>query len=869
MADPVSLSASIVSLLQLTATVVRYLHDVKDASGDIRRLLVEISSIRGLLIGLKDLATLDEKWVYTIRALDGPNGPLLQFKCAIESLATKLMPVVGLAKIGRSLAWPFQKGEIEDVLRRIERHKALFALALEMDHIRLSQEVNNNVVEIQQKVEEMHIAQTDAARNKVLNWLSSTDPSKNHNAACAKHEPMTGSWLIESENFRFWLKTVNSVLWLYGIPGCGKTVLCSTIIERVKTLCTDSTGDGYAYYYFDFNDDKQQTVEGLLRSILVQLSSQRLLLPDEVQNLHDESEKHQLQPKQSSLVETFFLLVRRFRQVYLTIDALDECTERKGLLALINRIATQKPGKVNMLLLSRREQDIETGLETIMTDSISIQDAKVDGDIRLLIHSRLTQDSKLKKRPDSVKREIEEALTDGAYGIPSSITRALHSLPKTLDETYDRILTNIHEEYHTQTFTALQWLVFSARPLYLEEVAEAVALKPGQSVLEGVDRLFDPYEILTICSSLVTLSDETREVRLAHYSIKEYLISERIRRGSASAFHLMELSAHRTMAEMCLNYLLSFDKPNPLSSQSLLDFPLLDYAAQNWYNHARVAEKDPGAKLNSLILNLLNPTKSFSLNNWLRIFQPDDPWYGRDSLSAEIGPPLYYASYLGLLETGRLLLRNGADVNPQGKYYGRPLQAAAVQGYENIVQMLLDHGADINSQSGEYGNALQAAFVGRQEKVILLLLEKGADVTLQGGYYGNALQAALTQGLPEFAPRLLEMGADVNAQGGQFGTALQAASRYWHDSIVRLLIERGANVNAQGGYYGNALQAASRGGSEQIVRLLLKRGAHVNARGGYCGSALKAAMSRRHLNVIQILLEWGAEWGADIVALDE
>ena len=133
--DPVSLSASITALLQLTGTVVIYLHDVKNAPDDMRKLLVEISSIRGLLSGLQDLATLDDTWVNTMKMLDGSNGPLSQFRHTLESLAAKLKPVVGYAKIGRSLAWPFQKGEIKEMLGAMDRQKELFALALHMDHM--------------------------------------------------------------------------------------------------------------------------------------------------------------------------------------------------------------------------------------------------------------------------------------------------------------------------------------------------------------------------------------------------------------------------------------------------------------------------------------------------------------------------------------------------------------------------------------------------------------------------------------------------------------------------------------------------------------------------------------------------------------
>ena len=386
-------------------------------------------------------------------------------------------------------------------------------------------------------------------------------------------------------------------------------------------------------------------------------------------------------------------------------------------------------------------------------------------------------------------------------------------------------------------------------------------MKPGYSIHEMTDRLFDPCEILTVCSSLVVYSETTGEMRLGHYSVKEYLVSERIKKGSAATFHLMEASAHISIAEICCTYLLSFNKLESLISQPLSNFPLLDYAAKNWYNHARMVQTGSQNTADTMSFRILDATRNLSFHNWLRVFQPDRQWYGQKMQLdlAEIGPPLYYASHLGLPETVRLQLENGADANVVGGYYGSPLQAAALRGYEKIVRLLLNQGAKVNSQGGEYGNALQAAFVGNHEHLISLLIEHGADVNAQGGYYGNALQAALTRSLPEYVPKLIELGADVNAQGGQFGNALQAASRYWHENAVEQLIERGTDVNASGGYYGNALQAASRGGSEKIVWLLLEKGAHVNARGGSFGSALNAAKSSRNWNVLQILLEWGAD----------
>jgi len=256
-------------------------------------------------------------------------------------------------------------------------------------------------------------------REKVLQWLSTTDASTNHNAARLKHEPTTGDWFIRSEKFTSWWDNASQTLWLHGIPGCGKTVLCSTTVEHVEALCSNTSEVGYAYFYFDFNNERKQTVEGFLRSMIVQLSCQQLSLPEEVQNLYDAHIKQQQEPRLSSLIETFISLVKGFRRTYVMMDALDECSERQAMLELIAQVVArdQNLKKINLLITSRRERDIETTLQDIVTDSIRIQSAQIEADIRLHVNSRLSHDSRLKRRPESVKKEIEKTLIEGANGM--------------------------------------------------------------------------------------------------------------------------------------------------------------------------------------------------------------------------------------------------------------------------------------------------------------------------------------------------------------------------------------------------------------------------------------------------------------------
>ena len=134
--DPLSLAASITALLQLTATVVGYLNDVKDASKDRAKVTIEVANVLGLLTCLqyrvKD-AKSDDAWYDAIRVIGAKDGALEQYHSALEQLASKLAPGKGIKSLGRALIWSFEKKEMNDIISRIERLKTLISLALEND----------------------------------------------------------------------------------------------------------------------------------------------------------------------------------------------------------------------------------------------------------------------------------------------------------------------------------------------------------------------------------------------------------------------------------------------------------------------------------------------------------------------------------------------------------------------------------------------------------------------------------------------------------------------------------------------------------------------------------------------------------------
>jgi hypothetical protein len=298
--------------------------------------------------------------------------------------------------------------------------------------------------------------------------------------------------------------------------------------------------------------------------------------------------------------------------------------------------------------------------------------------------------------------------------------------------------------------------------------------------------------------------DETpiMTVRIAHFSVQEYLESTRIKKQNASCFALSAPSAHAEFARICCVYLLDPKlSSGELNPSKLQDFPLAHFAALFWHYHYEKSQEEASG-LYKLIEKIFLQRGSFSTLFKLHDIV-DRAWDTRVRLSLHskaLAAPLYYASYLGFSWIVEKLLAPTSDEKEANE-------------------------SRVNAQGGDYGNALQAASVTGHEAVVKLLLNEGADVNAQGGHYGNALQAALATGHEAVVKLLLDKGADVNAQGGDYGNALQAASERGHEVVVKLLLDKGVDANAQGGHYGNALQAASESGHEVIVKMLVACGA--------------------------------------------
>jgi len=181
-----------------------------------------------------------------------------------------------------------------------------------------------------------------------------------------------------------------------------------------------------------------------------------------------------------------------------------------------------------------------------------------------------------------------------------AIKEALTKLPRTLEDVCCHILQRIERDHGNDIWRGqklLRWLVKGTRSLSLDELSECagIDLKSFARSYDDMDIITDPKDILEMCSSLVTISDDKAFVSLAHYTVKEFLTSDRIS-ADLPTFHVGDAEVEAELAATCLTYL-CFDefKHGTVATRAELDdllfkYKFLKHAATAWAKHAHRAD---------------------------------------------------------------------------------------------------------------------------------------------------------------------------------------------------------------------------------------------------------------------------------------
>ncbi|MDI1493601.1 MAG: hypothetical protein OHK93_005393 [Ramalina farinacea] len=314
---------------------------------------------------------------------------------------------------GRQVAYPFRKPTLLKLDEDISKIQENVSFALNVLQLNDAQKLHKIVAEIQANVDSMRIQQIP---RYLTDWLEAPDVTIDHNAARDKKFKNTGRWLIESPAFVTWLKEENSMIWVKGLPGSGKSILCSTAIEAVWQQRRGDSQIGVAFFYFTFNDSAKQDVSSMIRPLLLQLSSQ---LQDGHANLVQLYESHTFGlPPSTVLLDCLRNLILKFRHVYILVDALDESPRSGSQEAVLEAMETLRNWGLqglHLFVTSRDERDIGLYLDVPTTRQITMQNREVADDIANFINGRL--EDRIFKKLSPWGGKIREALTKGAGGV--------------------------------------------------------------------------------------------------------------------------------------------------------------------------------------------------------------------------------------------------------------------------------------------------------------------------------------------------------------------------------------------------------------------------------------------------------------------
>ncbi|EMD34291.1 hypothetical protein CERSUDRAFT_125476 [Gelatoporia subvermispora B] len=420
---------------------------------------------------------------------------------SILALATKEVELGRLKKYVRTL---LGSTEVEDALKQLTRLDSAETQMIGLESLRLTYSLavgldelmkngKQSTAEIKAAFENMQSSMTatgqlilelkhDSDVQKHHTWLSPPDPSVNHHLTSRSYSTGTCAWFIDGQVMGEW-KTTSSLLWIHGIPGSGKSVLCTAIIEDIKRLCLIQQKSILVYFYCDFQDAAKQNVRGLLSHLLVQFSAESQYCNQLLSRLWSSHRSGSQQPSEDDLRQCLKRMLEHLADhyLYIIIDALDECpsaglrSHRKDVLDLIQTIIGWRCRNVHMCVTSRPELDIREALDVLSPRSVSLhaEDGQAD-EISAYVRSVIESGPVYQRWKVQDKKLAIERLSEKANGMfrwafcqlemlrgchPATIRKVLDDLPETLDETYRRELQKLDIPSWEYTHRLFQCLV--------------------------------------------------------------------------------------------------------------------------------------------------------------------------------------------------------------------------------------------------------------------------------------------------------------------------------------------------------------------------------------------------------------------------
>ena len=403
----------------------------------------------------------------------------------------------------------------------------------------------------------------------------------------------------------------------------------------------------------------------------------------------------------------------------------------------------------------------------------------------------------------------------------------------------------------------LAWIICATRPLTPLELQHALAIEIGEPCLDE-DNLPEINDLVSVCAGLVTIDEQSKIVRLAHYTTQEYLQKN---------LHVLFPDAHRQLGTTCISYLCfnefkaGFAPSHEELEHRLRKYPLYSYSSQNWALHSKSQNIEM-----DMILKLLRDDGKVSACSQALMTRMD-PQFASQRVLREI-KGLHLAVYLGLYEAAKVLLAEGSPVDVQDGLHRTPLSWMAEVGHERAVEFLLSVGANANSTDLHGQSPLSYAVLQGHKSIFSILKAAGAHAEYKDTHGRSPLFYAIWGGHEDMVEALLRESSDTNCRDNNDQTPLIHAIQHTFEGrfettkrlkIVEMLLKAGMTPNIKDKVGGFPLFYAVQSGNAALVTLLLQNGADVKCLNHRHETVLSVAVARGYENVVKTLLKWGAD----------
>ncbi|KAF2727145.1 hypothetical protein EJ04DRAFT_570650 [Polyplosphaeria fusca] len=466
------------------------------------------------------------------------------------------------------------------------------------------------------------LARHQEEKSRFLSWVSTIEFEKIHQDIYAKKQEDTCDWLIKEPKYQEWFNgSTSSLLWCFGKPGIGKSVLASSILKHVTAQKELQNNIDICFAYYDYQNPQLGGIAGIIAALVKQLCRRRKQIPHNLLQIWHNA----LPPALLGTKERFVSLVEDLSEVYVILDALDECPEHQqsGILEFITGVVTTRTlCRVNIFATSRREMDIAKAFEDKKIPIIQVQAENIASDIEIFAHSQVETLQKgehgktLYVTSNDLAQKIIRTLALKADGIMCEISKArkdqlvedaLESLPEGLPNTYTRILERIEAQspYMKElALNCLAWMIYAQRPLSMEEIQTVLAIRASYSSTRDLE-LDESVVILEACE---VLRNPEPKLKLPEDCFPRQLS--------------MPNDMHTRLGLACLRYisLLAFKHPDndPYDLHDRIkDNPFVLYATQSFDYHITKCDDIP--QETDMLLDIILQQESQCLSAILQV----------------------------------------------------------------------------------------------------------------------------------------------------------------------------------------------------------------------------------------------------------